>query len=95
MHARSVPLPEEERDGEGKGQAYAYSQWLHFRSGRLAGCGRAPIFAVARAGGIAVKVADGPVARTSTAASWSIPQPEVVALLTSFLPPDAAAGSGS
>ena len=49
--------------------------------------------AVQKVGGIAVKVADGPVARSATAAAWSIDQPHVAALLESFLPPAGKVGS--
>ena len=45
--------------------------------------------AVASLGGIGIKVADGQVPRTSTAATWSVPQPQVVELLRSFLKEEA------
>ena len=46
---------------------------------------------VAAAGGIGIKVADGRVPRTATAATWSIPQQQVVALLGAFVAPAASA----
>ena len=50
--------------------------------------------AVASLGGIGIKVADGPLPRTSTAATWSVPQPQVVELLRSSEGGGAVDGSG-
>ena len=40
--------------------------------------------AIVASGGLAIKVADGRVARSATAAAWSVPQPQVVDLLASL-----------